>query len=130
MKNSINANKFFPVIITKQLKETKNFYVELLNCEAVFESDWYVQLASPKGLEIGLLIKGHYSQPNFLHQAYNGNGVVLSFEVDNVDDEYTKIKASGLAIVYELKTEEWGQRHFMLRDPNGMVVDVVQHLKQ
>jgi len=130
MKTAISANKFFPVIITSKLDETKKFYIDLLNCEAVFESDWYIQLVSPKGLEIGLLIAGHDSQPHFLHQAYGGNGVVLSFEVDNVDDEYKKAQASGLAIAYELKTEEWGQRHFMLCDPNGMVVDVVQHLEQ
>ena len=130
MKNSINANKFFPVIITKKLAATKNFYIGILNCEEVFGSDWYIQLVSPKGLEIGLLVEGHKSQPDFLHQAYNGNGIVLSFEVENVDEEYKRAQASGFAIAYELKTEEWGQRHFMLRDPNCMVVDFVQHLEQ
>lgn len=96
----------------------------------VFESDWYIQLVSPKGLEIGLLVEGHKSQPDFLHQAYSGNGIVFSFEVENVDEEYKRAQASGFAIAYELKTEEWRQRHFMLRDPNGMVVDFVQHSEQ
>ncbi|MCI0549424.1 MAG: VOC family protein [Anaerolineae bacterium] len=126
MKNPISPNKFFPVIITKQLEESKQFYVSLLNCSLTFESDWYIQLSSPKGLEIGLLIDGHPSQPDYLQNAYEGSGVVLSFEVADVDEEYKNVKATGLKIIYDIKTEEWGQRHFMLRDPNGMVVDVVQ----
>lgn len=130
MKRPINSNKLFPVLITEQLEETKKFYVDFLDCKAVFESDWYIQLVSPKGLEIGLLIARHSSQPNFLHKAYNGNGVVFSFKVENVDEEYKKVKESGFDIAYKITTEEWGQRHFMIRDPNGMVVDVVQQFQQ
>jgi predicted enzyme related to lactoylglutathione lyase len=130
MKNHINPNKFFPVIITKQLEDTKQFYVSLLNCSLIFESDWYIQLVSPKGLEIGLMIARHPSQPDYLQNAYEGNGVVLSFEVADVNEEYENVKAAGLKTMYDIKTEEWGQRHFMIRDPNGMVVDIVQQPKE
>jgi len=130
MKNSLNASKFFPVLITEKLEETKQFYISLLGCSAVFDSDWYVQLVSPKGIELGFLISRHPSQPEFLHRAYDGKGVIFSFEVDDVDDEYKKVEDIGIKIIYEIKSEEWGQRHFMIQDPNGMVVDVVQHLHQ
>jgi hypothetical protein len=31
-------------------------------------------------------------------------------------------------IAYPLRDEEWGVRRFMLRDPNGTVVNVLSHL--
>ena len=34
--------------------------------------------------------------------------------------------ALGAEIVYPLRDEVWGQRHFMAKDPNGLLVDVVQ----
>ena len=33
----------------------------------------------------------------------------------------------GLEIAFEYVEEPWGQRHFMVRDPAGLVVDVVEH---
>ena len=29
-----------------------------------------------------------------------------------------------------LKSESWGQKHFMIRDPQGLIIDVVEHLPQ
>jgi uncharacterized glyoxalase superfamily protein PhnB len=55
-----------------------------------------------------------------------GEGVIYSFEVENADQEYRKLKDSQVEILYEIRTEEWGQRHFMIRDPGGMVIDLVQ----
>jgi len=31
-----------------------------------------------------------------------------------------------LEIALELKSEEWGQRHFMLRDPHGLTLDILE----
>ncbi|MGH9602077.1 MAG: VOC family protein [Terriglobales bacterium] len=131
MKNIINANKFFPVLITKKLEETKQFYTSLLGCAVVFDSDWYVQLVSPKGIEIALFIEGHSAMPDHLpHQAFEGNGIVFTFDVENVDEEYKKVTETSIKVVYEIKSEDWGQRHFMIQDPNGTVIDIVQEPEQ
>jgi uncharacterized glyoxalase superfamily protein PhnB len=34
-----------------------------------------------------------------------------------------------LNITMQLKEESWGQIHFMLQDPAGIRIDVVQHLE-
>lgn len=68
------------------------------------------------------------NQPKFLHGSYSGSGMVLSFEVDDAKEEFAKLKELGATFELELKDEEWGQRHFMLKDPSGMSLDVVQQL--
>jgi hypothetical protein len=46
--------------------------------------------------------------------------------VDDVDAVHARALELGLEIPYALRSEVWGQRHFMALDPNGLLVDVVQ----
>jgi len=39
------------------------------------------------------------------------------------------LKKGGLPIVLDLKSEEWGQRHFIVEDPNGILIDVIQNIE-
>jgi len=122
----VSATEFFPVLITDRLTECRDFYVRHFGFDVVFELDWYIQLMSEKRIQLGLLKPGHTSQPEFLHRGYEGHGVVYSFEVDDVDRGYEKLKSDGVEIIFDVRTEPWGQRHFMIMDPGSMVVDVVQ----
>jgi uncharacterized glyoxalase superfamily protein PhnB len=51
----------------------------------------------------------------------------LSIEVDDVDAAYEAVRRSGAEIVHPLRDEEWGVRRFFVRDPNGLVVNVLGH---
>lgn len=70
------------------------------------------------------------NKPNVLHGSYPGKGIVFSFEVDDSEKEYKRLKALVINITFDLKDEEWGQRHFMVTDSSGMILDIAQHLKQ
>lgn len=122
----VKATGFFPVLTTANLTECRDFYVRYFGFTVVFEADGYVHPASEGGIQLGFLRPNHPTQPDFLQAAYTGSGVVYSFEVNDVDQEYEKIKKSGVPILLEVKTEEWGQRHFMIKDPGGMAIDIVQ----
>ena len=124
----METKRLFPISITYRLKESKEFYIKFFSFEVVFEEDWYIQLRNKSGIEIAFMLPDLQNQPDFLHEAYSGKGVVLSFEVDDATAEYEKFKDLGASFIYNLKDEEWGQRHFMIVDPAGMVVDVVQQL--
>jgi uncharacterized glyoxalase superfamily protein PhnB len=92
----------------------------------VFESDWYLQLAHGEQ-QLGLMIENSSNQPKFLHKAFNGVGVVLTIEVADVDKIYDDFKDDN--IVHDLVTEEWGQRHFILKAPGGILVDVINYME-
>lgn len=46
--------------------------------------------------------------------------------VDDVDAEYRKIRALPIKIVLALIEEPVNGRHFTIKDPNGILIDIVQ----
>lgn len=51
----------------------------------------------------------------------------IAVDVPDVDAQYARIKSLGVPIESELRDEPWGDRHFVIVDPNGIGIDVVQH---
>jgi len=52
-------------------------------------------------------------------------GIILNFEVDDVNKIYNSIKDK-VNIVYDIKDEDFGQRHFIVEGPNEILIDVIQ----
>ncbi|MDP2218152.1 MAG: VOC family protein [Methanolobus sp.] len=124
----MKIKRLFPISVTPNIKECKEFYTRFFSFEVVFEADWYIHLRNESEVEIAFMMPNLQNQPDFLHEVFSGKGVVLSFEVDDAKAEYERIKKLQASFIQDLKDEEWGQRHFMLVDPAGMVPDIVQQL--
>ena len=56
----------------------------------------------------------------------------LMFEVDNVDEEYNRLKRSDMQIEFTSapKTFPWGARAFSFKDPDGNNIDFLSPVKQ
>lgn len=122
----MHLNSFYPVICTDWVAETAAFYTHYFGFESVFEADWYVSLkrAGEPVYELGILEAAHASLPEGKRSAVAG--LILNFEVEDVDAEYRRlVEEAGLSVVYPLTSEEFGQRHFMLSDPSGILIDVI-----
>ncbi len=52
-------------------------------------------------------------------------GLILAFEVDDLEDELARLQAEGVAVTMPLRSEEWGERAFQVRDPNGVIVELL-----
>jgi uncharacterized glyoxalase superfamily protein PhnB len=52
-------------------------------------------------------------------------GVILAFEVGDLDGELARLQAEGVAITMPLRSEEWGERAFQVRDPNGVIIELL-----
>jgi len=123
--------KIYPLLISNKLKECAAFYVEHFSFTTVFEQDWYVHLVHEKsGAELAFMIPNAENQPKDLHPGFTGEGLVYGFEVEDAKQEYERLSSKkDVEIIVELRDEEWGQRHFIVRDPAGVYVDVVQQLE-
>ncbi len=120
----------YPITITSKLDECRAFYTEVFGFTVVFETDWYVQLLhKASGVELALMKPNLDNQPEQLRVEFGGKGVIYSFEVEDAATEYEKLQQKSADIFYPLATEEWGQTHFMLTDPAGVTIDVVQQAK-
>ena len=119
-------NSLFPVLCTEYIGECHGFYKNLFGMHAAFEIDWYVQLQSSgnSSIQIGFVKIDHPSVPERF-QAMPA-GTIVTLEVEDADQYYAKAKKLGLHIEMSLRDEPWGQRHFMVLDPSGVLVDVVK----
>ena len=117
-------------IITSKLKESKDFYQNVLGFRISFENDFYLLMHTPdEKSEISFLLPEHESQQPLFKTAFKGEGVYLTIEVDNVDDVYAAIKSKNAKIIFGLRDEPWGDRHFGIQDPNGVGIDIVTYKK-
>jgi uncharacterized glyoxalase superfamily protein PhnB len=118
----------YPVICTDKIAESRDFYKQHFNFKITFEEDWYISLRSEKSpeYELALLNYQHPSLPSESRQPTSG--LVLNIEVADVDREYNRLKKEGLPMLLDLKSEEWGQRHFITKDPNNVLIDVIQNI--
>jgi len=117
---------FYNGIITGKLKETKAFYTENLDFAVKFENEWFL-LLERSGRELAFMTPGLEFQAAVFRGEFKGEGVWLTIEVEDVEAAYEKIKNSGVPVVVGLKTEDWGETHFSIFDPNGIGVDFVKY---
>ncbi|WP_435969698.1 VOC family protein [Streptomyces sp. Qhu_M48] len=118
---------FYPVICTRDIASARDFYTRHLGFATTFESDWYVSLHRPDApqYELALLDPTHPTLPEG-HRAPAQGGLLLNFEVADVDAEHRRlIDEAGLTELLPLRTEDFGQRHFILAAPDGVLVDVI-----
>ena len=125
----ISANSSFPVFIVKNLSKAKDYYTQYFGFNLAFENEWYVHLMSETGVQIGFMLTDQPTQPDIFHSAYSGKGVIFSLEVADVDNAYSQAQEQKLKIALDLRSEDWGQRHFSVEDPNGIYLDVVQAIE-
>ena len=55
----------------------------------------------------------------------HARGLILALTVDDLDGELARLQAEGVPITMPLTEEEWGERAFQVRDPNGVIVQLV-----
>ena len=115
-------------IITSKLAQTKTFYVDTLGFGISFENEFYLLLHSPgRESEISFLLPNHPSQQPLFQDPFPGIGMYLTIETDTVDELYTQLKSKGIKIEIDIRDEPWGDRHFAVRDPNGIGIDFVKY---
>src|SRR5690606_7643203 len=86
-------------IITERLAETKSFYIEKLGFGVTFENEFYLLLHTPdRSAEISFLLPNHPTQQPLFQPAFQGQGVYLTIEVDEVDTWYERLRAKGVDI--------------------------------
>lgn len=123
----MQITSLYPVICTDDLATSKAFYLRHFPFELTFEADWYVSLRTvgERPFELALLDRSHTTIPEGFRNAFGG-GLLLNFEVEDVDSVYEAFREAGLPIHLELRDEAFGQRHFISQDPSGVLLDIIK----
>jgi catechol 2,3-dioxygenase-like lactoylglutathione lyase family enzyme len=119
----------YPVLMVDDPRAAAAFYVRFLGFKESFSIDWYVSLRHverPES-ELAFVKADHGSIP--AGHGVPSRGVLLNFEVEDAAGEYARlVRSAGLEPLLPLRDEAFGQRHFILRDPAGNLVDVIENI--
>lgn len=116
----MSIRRVVPDIATERLEQSRSFYSGFLGFDIAMETDAIVMFVSPDNptAQISLIAPG-------------ANGAIdphMSIEVGDVDALHELARERGEDIVYPLTDEPWGVRRFFVRDPNGIVINVMMHV--
>jgi predicted enzyme related to lactoylglutathione lyase len=122
--------RIVPNLSSEAFVASRDFYIALFDLVVSVElDDWYLQLMpeSDTTLNIGFVKADHelFAGRTASSGPYR---VVLTIHVDDVDEAYKRAKRLGAEIVAEIRNEDYGQRHFLVVDPNGLVLNVMSTL--
>lgn len=88
-------------------------------------ADGFASLARPDvGMNVIFLRRGLSTLPADQREEH-AQGLILAFTVDDLEGELTRLQTEGVTITMPLTAEEWGERAFQVRDPNGVIVQLV-----
>lgn len=120
--------KVWSGVVTEKVQESRDFYVRLFGFEVIYEGEggWFVLLRLGDS-ELGFMKPNLEAQAEIFRPAFQGQGVWIAVDVEDVETEYQRIKALGVPIEAAIHDEPWGDRHFVVVDPNGIGIDIVQH---
>lgn len=116
----------YPVICTDRLVESVNFYEDHFDFIPEIQMEEYVLLRHQdnKDRYIAFIDVTCPILPTEAQKVTSG--LIISFPVKNVDAAYQQAYWEGLDIVDEPKPALCGRKHFLVKDPNGIYIDVMQ----
>ncbi len=122
----MKVTSYYPVLMTADVAGTAAFYQAHFGFVPLFTTDWYVhlQLESDASVNLAVLDGQHTTIPEVGRG--QASGLLLNFEVEDPDTEHARLAAAGLPILLSLRDEDFGQRHFITSDPNGVLIDIIK----
>lgn len=117
---------YYPVLLVEDVEATAAFYMTHFNFRSLFTSDWYVHLQQidRPNINLAFVARDHETVPEESRQT--AGGLLISFEVEDPDEVYERLQAAGVKVLRTLRDEDFGQRHFIAADPNGVMIDVIK----
>ena len=121
----MKCTQYYPVLMTADVPAMAAWFIRHFGFAPLFETDWYVHLQMPgdAGVNLAILDGGHATIPE--PGRGRAAGILLNFEVEDVDAEHARLTAAGLTPIQPLRSEAFGQRHFIPQGPEGVLVDII-----
>jgi len=115
----MHANRITANLRVADIETARSFYTDYLGLGTEeFNLGWVARFTSPDtGAHVQLVTR----------DADAPEDPVISVHADDVDRAYEEALALGYEIVHPLTTQAWGVRRFLVRAPDGNVVNIVQH---
>jgi len=116
-------------LVSRDVTRLREFYESTLQVEAEGD-DIHVKLETAGAVlsifsESGMEQMAPGSMKNYGH-----GGFTIEFEIQNVDEEYQRLKSMNVPIVKMPTTQPWGRRSVWFRDPDGNIVNFFSNVRR
>jgi predicted enzyme related to lactoylglutathione lyase len=120
----MSIKRVVPNINSGKIEESKAFYLDFLGMTLAMDMQWVITFASATNPTAQITIV----KSDDVENQYSN--ITLSIEVADVDILYQKAIALHYEILYDIKDEPWGVRRFWVKDPNGVTINIMMHIKE
>ncbi len=111
-------------LVTDDVEGLAAFYARLVAADVPLNG-YYVEIqAGPATIGFSKRRFTEYREDDAAQPDGSRGRLVLDFEVDDVDAEYLRVAALGVAWVMPPTTQPWGSRSMIFKDPDGNLVNV------
>jgi uncharacterized glyoxalase superfamily protein PhnB len=118
------AALLYPGIVTSRFYETWDFYTEHFGFRTLRENSGYVHLIHASGAQLRIIHEELNDQFPALVSATDGRGFWLNLPSADADADYVHMIAAGVNVVSPPENTPWGEREFVVQDPNGILIFV------
>jgi uncharacterized glyoxalase superfamily protein PhnB len=117
--------RFYPTLVSEQIVDTINFYEDYFGFVPTFEKEGYALLQDPKEPDTCIAVfDAHHDCVSRLEQSVQG--VIITMAVDDIEAAYDNLYMEGLEMYKHMGVDVHGDRHFVVYDPNGILVNVIE----
>jgi catechol 2,3-dioxygenase-like lactoylglutathione lyase family enzyme len=92
-------------------------------------ADGFASLGRDDAVDVIFLRRGIEVLPEWLRDRHT-DGTIVAFVVDDLAGEERRLRDEGVEIALPIRTEPWGERLFMVTDPNGVVYELVEWVQR
>lgn len=121
----MQINRFSTTLLVDDVAAVRDFHVQHFGWRVSGDAGWFVALGhDEQAYELCVLQRDHETVPEGARDT--ARGLILGYLVDDAHAEAERLRAEGVADLGGVVDEVYGQRHFFVRDPAGVLIDVIQ----
>lgn len=123
------TNRILFNILANDIEKSALFYQEIAGLVRIFTSDWYIVLTPEHAetVQLGIIDAAGEVVPKAARGTSAGGYITLV--VENLDDALQAALSANAEVIEEPVTQFYGQTRALIRDPNGVIVDLSEPTK-
>jgi len=115
----MTIKKLRPFLLTENLQETIEFYINVLGFKCGLQTETWAALHLDKAEIMFTTPDENFDKPNITGSMY--------FDIDNIDEVWEDIKGKS-KVHYAIEDKEWQKRQFAIYDNNGYILEFGQDI--
>lgn len=126
----MNISSFSVSLTVNNVKTSADFLIKHFGFREKMAADGFASLIhETSGINVIYLQTGIEVLPEFLRNT-SVAGTILAFVTTRLEEEEARLRSAGVTVSMPLQTEEWGEKLFMVTDPNGVVIELVEWVNE